>query len=72
MKRQQWIGLLGAVATLVCGSAFADETVNIGGSRAVLIKPNAPLASVILCEARAYHGFNGVDGQVVGLAAGFH
>ena len=42
MKRQQWIGLLGAVATLVCGSAFADETVNIGGSRAVLIKPDAP------------------------------
>ena len=48
MKRQQWIGLLGAVATLVCGSAFADETVNIGGSRAVLIKPDAPRASVIL------------------------
>jgi hypothetical protein len=24
------------------------------------------------CEARAYHGFNGVDGQVVGLASGFH
>ena len=38
MKRQQWIGLLGAVATLVCGSAFADETVNIGGSRAVLMR----------------------------------
>src|SRR5260370_16954899 len=48
MKRQQWIGLLGAVATLVCGSAFADETVNIGGSRAVFIKPDAPRASVIL------------------------
>jgi hypothetical protein len=23
------------------------------------------------CEARGYHGFNGLDGQVVGLAAGF-
>jgi len=23
------------------------------------------------CEARAHHGFNGLDGQVVGLAAGF-
>ena len=23
------------------------------------------------CEARSYHGFNGLDGQVVGLAAGF-
>jgi len=51
MKRHHWIGLLGAAAILVGlagGSAFADETVNIGGSRAVLIKPNAPRASVIL------------------------
>ena len=24
------------------------------------------------CEARAHHGFNGLDGQVVGLAGGFH
>jgi len=24
------------------------------------------------CEARAYHGFNGLDGQVVSLAASFH
>jgi hypothetical protein len=22
------------------------------------------------CEARAYHGFNGIDGQIVGIAAG--
>jgi hypothetical protein len=28
--------------------AFADETVNVGGSRAVLIKPGAPHGSVIL------------------------
>jgi hypothetical protein len=51
MKRRQRIGLSGAAAlllSLVCGSAFADETVSIGGSRAVLIKPNAPRASVIL------------------------
>src|SRR6266851_3251810 len=51
MKRYDWIDLLGAAAIffgLVCGSAFADETVNIGGSRAVLIKPDAPRASVIL------------------------
>jgi hypothetical protein len=48
MKRHYWIGLLGAAAifvALVSGSAFADETVSIGGSRAVLIKPNAPRAS---------------------------
>jgi len=51
MKRHHWIGLLGTAAifvALVSGSAFADETVSIGGSRAVLIKPNAPRASVIL------------------------
>jgi hypothetical protein len=51
MKQQYWIGLLGAAAMLaglVSGSAFADETVSIGGSRAVLIKPKAPRASVIL------------------------
>jgi hypothetical protein len=24
------------------------------------------------CQARGHHGFNGLDGQVVGLAAGFH
>jgi hypothetical protein len=24
------------------------------------------------CEARAYHGFNGLDQEVVTLAAGFH
>ena len=50
MKRTQWMGLLGAAAILlgVCGSAYADETVDIGGSRAVLIRPKAPRASVIL------------------------
>ena len=51
MKRYRWIGLLGTAAMLsglVCGPALADETVSIGGSRAVLIKPNAPRASVIL------------------------
>jgi hypothetical protein len=51
MNRHHWIGLLGAAAifvALVSGSAFADETVSIGGSRAVLIKPKAPRASVIL------------------------
>lgn len=50
MRRYHWIGFLSAAAILVgaAGSAFADETVNIGGSRAVLIKPGAPRASVIL------------------------
>jgi hypothetical protein len=51
MKRHPWIGVFGAAAMFVGlagGSAVADETVSIGGSRAVLIKPNAPRASVIL------------------------
>jgi hypothetical protein len=64
MKRGQWIGLSGAAAilmSLVSGAAFADETVSIGGSRAVLIKPNAPRASVILMP-----GGNGA------IAAGDH
>jgi len=64
MKRHHGIGLLGAAAifvALVSGSALADETVSIGGSRAVLIKPNAPRASVILLP-----GGNG------GIAAGDH
>ena len=50
MKRHQSIGFLvaAAIVGLVCGPALADETVSIGGSRAVLIKPKAPRASVIL------------------------
>ena len=64
MKLQQWIGVAGAAAilgSLVGGSALADETVTIGGSRAVLIKPAAPRASVILMP-----GGNGA------IAAGDH
>jgi hypothetical protein len=51
MKRPLWIGLLGVAAMLAGlsgGLALADETVSVGGSRAVLIKPDAPVASVIL------------------------
>jgi len=64
MKRRKWIGVAGAAAilgSLVGGSALADETVSIGGSRAVLIKPAAPRASVILMP-----GANGA------IAAGDH
>jgi len=64
MKRQQWIGLSGVAAILAGlfgGSAFADETVGIGGSRAVLIRPDAPRGSVILLP--------GGDGAI---AAGDH
>jgi hypothetical protein len=40
--------MLSTFAALACPPAFADETVNIAGSRAVLIKRGAPRASVIL------------------------
>jgi hypothetical protein len=51
MTRQQWIGSLRATAMFVLlagGAALADETVSVGGSRVVLIKPTAPRGSVIL------------------------
>src|SRR5882672_8472741 len=70
MKRHHWIGLLGAAAALfglVCGSAFADETVSIGGSRAVLIKPNAPRASVILLPGGDGAINAGDNGDINGL-----
>ncbi len=40
--------LAAALACFACAPALADETVTIGGSRAVLIKPNAPRGSVVL------------------------
>jgi hypothetical protein len=49
MKRNLRLAVFGLVALFAAAtSAFADETVTIGGSRAVLIKPKAPRASVIL------------------------
>ena len=50
-KRRRFFDRLGIAALLVglaCGAAGADETVDVGGSRAVLIRPNAPRGSVIL------------------------
>src|SRR5258705_11002464 len=51
MTKYGWMGCFGAAAMLAglsCAPAMADETVSVGGSRAVLIKPKAPRASVIL------------------------
>jgi hypothetical protein len=70
MKRRHWIGFAGAAAilvSLVCGSAFADETVSIGGSRAVLIKPKAPRASVILMPGGSGVIAAGDHGDIHGL-----
>src|SRR5689334_3149920 len=46
-----WIKCLGSAALLAAlggAPAMADETVSVGGSRAVLVRPKAPRASVIL------------------------
>jgi hypothetical protein len=67
MNRHHWIGLLCVAAVLVCGSAFADETVSIGGSNAVLIKPTAPRASVILMPGGSGAISAGDHGDIHGL-----
>ena len=44
MERRFWInrfGLAALLAAFVSAPAFADETVSVGGSQAVLIKPKA-------------------------------
>jgi hypothetical protein len=70
MNRGHWIGLLSVAVILVGlpgGSALADETVSIGGSRAVLIKPNAPRASVILMPGGGGVIAAGDHGDIHGL-----
>ena len=42
------MGGIPMLAAFACTPALADETVTVGGSRAVLIKPSAPRGSVIL------------------------
>jgi hypothetical protein len=56
-----------ALAVVLGGVASADETVNIGGSNAVLLRPKAPHGSIILMP-----GGNGViaagpNGEINGL-----
>jgi hypothetical protein len=56
-----------ALAVTLGGVAWADETVNIGGSTAVLLRPKAPHGSIILMP-----GGNGViaagpNGEINGL-----
>ena len=46
--RVRCLGVAAILGALACAPAVADETVSVGGSRAVLIKPKAPRASVIL------------------------
>src|SRR5215217_4390648 len=66
----RWIGYCGTAAILAalsCASAIADETVTIGGSRAVLIKPKAPSASVILMPGGDGNIRPGDQGDIHGL-----
>ena len=69
MKRAQSISLAAAalLAGLISGSALADETVTIGGSRAVLIKPASPRASVILMPGGSGAIAAGDHGDIHGL-----
>lgn len=52
---------------VLSGAAQADETVSIGGSQAVLLKPAAPKASVILMPGGDGHISAGPGGSIGGL-----
>src|SRR6266567_2773134 len=70
MTRYGWTSCFGAAAMLAglaCAPAMADETVSIGGSRAVLIKPKAPRASVILMPGGDGNIRSGDQGDIHGL-----
>ena len=67
MTRYRWIGCLGVLAVLASAPAIADETVSIGGSRAVLIRPKASHASVILMPGGDGNIRAGDQGDIHGL-----
>jgi hypothetical protein len=51
--------------------AGVDPFIKWAGGRARVVWLSGGNSEGDPCEARAYHGFNGLDGQVVSLAAGF-
>jgi hypothetical protein len=61
------LGLAVAVFLFAGATAFADETVSVGGARAVLIKPKAPHASVILMPGGSGAIQAGDHGDIHGL-----
>ena len=70
MTRYGWMSCLAAAAMLAGLSsalALADETVTVGGSRAVLIKPKAPRGSVILMPGGDGNIRVGDKGDIHGL-----
>jgi len=56
-----------ALAVVLGGVASADETVSIGGSNAVLLRPKAPHGSVILMPGASGAIAAGPNGQINGL-----
>lgn len=52
--------------------AGVDPFIHWAAGRARVEWLDGGIASGNPCKARAYHGFNGLDEQVVSLAAGFH
>jgi hypothetical protein len=61
------LGLAAAASLFAGATALADETVSVGGSRAVLIKPKAPHASVILMPGGSGMINPGEHGEIGGL-----
>lgn len=61
------MGGIPMLAGFACASARADETVAVGGSRAVLIKPAAPRGSVILLPGGDGAIRAGDNGDIQGL-----
>jgi hypothetical protein len=59
--------LLSALLGVFASAALADETVTVGGSRAVLIKPKAPRGSVILLPGGDGAIRPGDNGDINGL-----
>jgi hypothetical protein len=70
MRNRFWIACFSFAALLATFAgvpAIADETVSIGGSRAVLIKPKGPRASVILMPGGDGSIRAGDQGDIHGL-----
>ena len=61
------VGGIPTLAAFALAPALADESVSIGGSRAVLIKPSAPRGSVILLPGGDGAIRAGENGEIQGL-----
>jgi hypothetical protein len=59
--------VLTALAILPAGAASADETVSIGGSNTVLLRPKAPRGSIILMPGGSGAIAAGPNGEINGL-----